>query len=90
MDDEEFVNQIRANVAAAFVEQERAVERDLLDRLGAPIFARLMVEHQQNPLGIHRLNGARTLDDDTTESLYFRMRTQVAWIQTRPYPKPLV
>lgn len=90
MSNDELTSQIRDRVLAAFTEHERAIERDLLDRLGAPIFAQLMVEREQNPLGIVRLNGARTLADDTVESLTFRLHTRVGWMQTRPEPKALV
>lgn len=89
MTDDDFAGSIRANILEAFREIEHAEERALLDALGAPIFARLMVERQMNPLGIERWED-RSRTVPFSDSTTLRVESRVLFVQTRPHPKELV
>lgn len=85
---DEFVGLLHRSMSAAFLEHERIIEQALLDALGAPIFSRLMIERQLNPLGIERWQDDIDLQTFAGDSIRFEQR--VAFMQTRPYPRRLV
>lgn len=89
-DGDVFAEHLLANVREFFREHERAEERALIDALGAPIFVRLMVERQVNPLDIYQIRGGRTTLEDTDESYAYRLHSRITWMQGRPEPKRLV
>lgn len=80
---------LQSAITESFRDLVRQEEELLLSALGAPIFARLMVERKQNPLGIEILE-----HDDIVITTYagdkIRYEQRRAFIQTRPSPRPLV
>lgn len=68
-------------------EMTAKIEADIAKQLNTPIFLRLMLAHQQNPLGLVVSQTAANLSAWDASEL--RVERRVTYHFERPYPHPL-